>query len=150
MKSLYCNDYESIIKNLVYKDKQFHGKTLFLTLKKVYKIIGKGKVDFGGSEFVEADKQLFQPEKSNAEDKFGWWNLNPGNYWIEFNESFKSINEKLFIISPSRRILLNGTYHSTIVTIESEFSPKALLVVGDNGISIKENARISLCKVFDI
>jgi hypothetical protein len=150
MKALYCTEFENIIQNLINKDKQLHGKTLFLTLKHVYKIVGKGKVDFGGSEFVEADKELLIPVKINPEDKYGWWELEPGTYHIEFNERFENENDILFILSPSRRITLNGTFHSTVVTIDHKYSPKALLVVGANGISIKENARISLCKVFDI
>ena len=150
MKALYCNEIENTIMNLVYKEKQFHGKTLFLTLKNVYKITGKGAVDFGGSEYTDADKEIIVPVKKTSEDKYGWWDLNAGTYHIEFNESFKSEIERLYMISPSRRILKNGSFHSTAVTIESDYTPSSLLFVGSNGISIKENARISLCKVFEI
>ena len=150
MKILYCNDIESTISNLISKDKQFHGKTLYLTLKHVYKIIGKGSVDFGGSEYHEAEKEIINPVKRIPEDKFGWWDLEPGSYHIEFNERFENEMDRLFIISPSRRILLNGTFHPTIVMIDHKYAAKALLIVGCNGISIKENARISICKIFEI
>jgi hypothetical protein len=150
MKALYCNDIENIIFNHTNKRKQFHGKTLFLTLKHVYKIIGRGKIDFGGSEYHEAEKEIISPVKKAAEDKFGWWELEQDSYHIEFNEKFENENDMLFIISPSRRITLNGTFHPTIVTIDHKYTPKALLIVGSNGISIKENARISICKIFEI
>ena len=150
MKVLYCNDIENTISNYISKERQFHGKTLYLTLKNVYKIVGKGKVDFGGSEYHEAEKEIIPPVKKNAEDKYGWWDLESGSYHIEFNERFDNEMDRLFIISPSRRIVLNGTYHPTIVTIDHKYAAKTLLIVGNNGISIKENARISICKIFEI
>ena len=150
MKVFYCDEIEKNILNLVYKGKQFHGKTLFLTLKEVFRITGKGKVDFGGSEFVEADREIIEPVKKIPEDQYGWWDLDPGTYHVKFNESFEFEKEMLYIITPSKRILSNGAYHPTSVTIESKYSPSALLIVGGNGIAIKENARISLCKILSI
>jgi hypothetical protein len=150
MKLLTCDEIADTILNLINTEKQFHVKTLFLTVKSIYKIQGRGSVDFGGSEYKEAERILISPIKKNQNDKYGWWELEKGTYFIEFNEKFGSPKQRLYIISPSKRILNNGTYHSLIVKVEKEFSPKTLLIVGENGIFIKENARISLCKVFEI
>ena len=150
MKIFKSDEIENTVLNLVYRGKQFHGRTIFLTLKQICMFSGRGCVDFGGSEYVEAEKEVLNPEKRRPEDKFGWWDLDSGTYHMEFNERFESDNDRLYIISSSRRILSNGAFHPTIVTVESKYSPRALLIVGSHGISIKENARISLCKVFEI
>jgi len=150
MEILRCEEYEDTIVGLIHKKKQFHGRTLFLTLKAVHKFVGKGRVDFGGSEFVETEKEILDPVKMSPEDNYGWWELDAGTYYIEYNESFETKEDRLYIISPSRRILHNGVFHPPMVTVESKFAPKGLLIVGRNGISIKQNARISLCKVFII
>ena len=150
MKIFKLDEIEGAIFDLIFKDKQFHGRTLFLTLKTVYRILGKGSVDFGGGEYVQADREKLEPVKRSFDDNYGWWDLEPGTYPIEYNERFESEKERLYLISPSRRIFSSGTFHPVIVVVEKKYSPKGLLIVGGSGISIKENGRISLCKVFEI
>jgi len=48
MKILKCEDYEDQIEGLINNKKQFHGRTLFLTVNKIYRLTGEGRVDFGG------------------------------------------------------------------------------------------------------
>ena len=133
----------NFLTGVVYKEKQVFPHCVHLTVRKIYKVVNPAKVDFGGGEYREADIQAIPPEKSSAEDKYGWWNLSQGIYIVQYNELLSLPSGYLAIVQPSKRILLNGCSHPVALFTDPASPYKTLLHVGLPGIEIKENARIS-------
>lgn len=150
MKKEKGADILEFISNVIYEKKQVEEHSVYLTISKVSRFIGKAEIDFGGSEYKESNLQEINPVKRAPEDKYGWWDLPFGEYLIEFNEELQDVlpSAKLVILQPSERITLNGAFHTTKV-IEKKGKIRATLYIGKNGINIKENARISKLIVLD-
>lgn len=110
-----------------------------LTVAEVYEVVDAGRVDFGGGELEEAEMSPVGTEKREPEDDYGWWNLEPGTYVIEHNESVEG--DRVVEVMPRPEVLRRGAYHPTVHV--SELGPLPLTVGGD-GLRIKENARVSV------
>ncbi|MFX0205934.1 MAG: dCTP deaminase [Candidatus Hodarchaeota archaeon] len=148
MRFLKSDEIEELWDNLIYSPKQLGFASLDLTVKKIYKISSMGVLDFGGSEYQRSDVQLVNPELED-DPKFGWWSLAKGYYLIEYNEQLRSEN-CFAIIFPHQRLLIAGCFHSPFIiqpSVDSD-SIQGLLIVGPDGIRIKENARISSAITF--
>lgn len=150
MKKEKGTDILDFIGNIIYKKKQVEDYSVYLTIKKVFKFTGKAELDFGGSEYTEAKTEEIEPIKRKPEDKYGWWELAGGEYLVEFNEKLEKLlpESKLVILQPAERITLNGTFHATKI-IEKKGEIRLTLHVGESGINIKENARISKLTALD-
>ncbi|MEO0293016.1 MAG: hypothetical protein ABIN61_02200 [candidate division WOR-3 bacterium] len=137
-------DILGILYNILHERKQVEDYGVYLTVGKVFRFRSKGMVDFGGSEYKESELEEIKPVKRKEEDKYGWWDLPKGEYLIEFNEEIKEIlpDAELVLIQPSERIIMSGAFHSMMI-IEKTGPIRVTLYVGENGIEIKENARIS-------
>ena len=148
MRFLRTKELEKTWKNLIYPPKQLEEFTLDLTVKKIYSIKKQGALDFGGSEYQPADLEPLSP-KLEDDPKYGWWNLSKGIYIIEYNENL-SESECLAIVSPHQRLLHTGCYHPTFIVNPSRNSQplQGLLSVDNQGVQIKENARISTTLCF--
>ncbi|MEF8880118.1 MAG: dCTP deaminase [Candidatus Thermoplasmatota archaeon] len=136
---------ENNIKDIVHEDTQRHEKTVDLTLNKVMKIKNRGSLDFGGSEYQPSDTEEIPPKKKTEDDKYGWWRLDEGIYLVEYNEK---INRGNVWIQPHSRLIKTGAYTPGRI-IEEEGKITGLLIVGDNGVDIKENARIATAYSFE-
>ena len=146
-------DNEEIVQiwqNLVYSPKQVKRNSLELTLKSIHTFKGRGQIDFGGGEYKEAKQQEIVPKLEN-DPKYGWWDLEKGNYCIMYNEIIVKPNY-FALISPHARILRTGVFHPTFVWIlEEKRQPiVTILQVGENGLRVKENARISTAMTFKL
>lgn len=135
------------IDNLISDDKQIGTRSLELTVREIRRFVGHGKVDFGGSEWQGAKVEPIPPLPQNADDEHGWWVLHRGLYQVVLNEKLTGPMPGVGIITPSERLTTTGAYHHAVVIDEDEIPP-LLLVVGENGIEIKENARISKLIIF--
>lgn len=147
MHILKSSELESYWKNLVYIPKQIRDYFLDLTVKKIFSLKTQGSLDFGGSEYQPSEIQSI---KSMIEDdpQYGWWSLLKGCYMVEYNEMLQKKGQA--IVYPHHRLLMTGCFHSPfIVKSSKEPSPiNGMLIVGDNGIRVKENARISTALTF--
>jgi hypothetical protein len=137
---------------LVYFPKQTNVIGLDLTVKKIYSLQSQGALDFGGSEFLQANKTLIDPKIEN-DPKYGWWTLNKAEYIVEFNEIL--IHKEYFaIVFPHDRLQMTGCYHSPFIvnpaTSEEHIPLSTLLIVFSEGVRIKENARISTALTYRI
>lgn len=129
---------------------QRHRYETDLTVKAVFRLTGPGSVDFGGSEEVYAPVETLPPNKIDAADAYGWWNLAPGSYRIRFNEAVKLSETQLAFLQPHERLLQAGASHSAFYYSESRDTLETTLSVGSGGIRIKENARVSRLLIMEL
>ncbi len=147
MKFLKKISLKKKVRNYIYEPKQINDEFIYLTVKNIYIVEEPGSIDFGGSEYAPAKILALSPEKIDKNDKYGWWRLKPGNYLIEFNEEILPENGLYVKIFPAHFLLRNNAYHPEIFfPLKEEFLKEYKyipLLVGEPGISIKQNARVS-------
>ena len=140
-------DISQVVRDYIHEGKQFTSdkKSAILTVKRVGRVAGAGALDFGGSEYSAAEVSWLDPQKQNPDDTYGWWKLSPGEYRIEFNESLypPEGTRALLLFHPWFEAVAAGVSHpSEVITLDR--SPlQTHVTVGPQGLSIKENARIS-------
>ncbi len=138
-------DVTQIVGDYIHEGKQFatDKKSAVLTVKSISRIIDGGALDFGGSEYGEAEVSRLQPEKRNSEDKYGWWQLSPGQYRVELNERIYPSEGTQLMLHPWSHAVAAGVTHP-VELISGERSPLFThITVGPQGLAVKENARIS-------
>lgn len=131
-----------LVEGIISDEKQVNDLSVDLTVKEVYELHTPGVMDFGGGEYVESGKHKLEPVKAMPDDDFGWWHLHPGVYLVTLNETIDSI-KGLGLMSPHPRLLKCGATHSTLVVHEWKSEYILPLSVGENGMEMKENSRIS-------
>jgi len=151
IKEIVQNSIEDYPKfDMQFDDDRGIGKGNFdLTVGKIFKISGKGKMDFSDNEREIAKTEEIGPEKENEDDKYGWWNLATGIYRIEVNEKIK-LPENLAGRIYSRASLLKNGVFVVPCYLQKGFDSErldsgrkfTLVVQNPEGIDIKENARI--------
>lgn len=138
LKLLSAEKIVDFLKNLTYSKTQVSETGVDLTVNKIYKFENRGDIDFGGGERKDAELSEISPTLRNKDDDYGWWELDSGTYLLKYNEELEE--EKNCIIQPLERLYRNSTTHPTIVSKEITKIP---INVGEPGISIKENSRVS-------
>lgn len=150
MKNTEKKDILDFIGNIIHEKTQIDEDSIYLTVSKIFNLTTKGEIDFGGSEYKESEREIIEPVKRSLEDKYGWWELNPGEYFVMFNEKLQDIipKDKTVILQPSERLIKTGAFHPTRV-LNKRGAISTILYVGNNGLKIKENARVSRLFVLD-
>lgn len=133
-----------LLENLIYSDTQVSEMGVDLTVSKIYKVDDTGAIDFGGGEREDSNISEIEPEFKNPEDDYGWWELKPGTYLMEYNE--KLTGEENLFLQPLERLIRNSATHPSKFVRKLELVP--LHVRGDV-IEIKENSRVSRILSFD-
>ncbi|MBI5251418.1 MAG: dCTP deaminase [Desulfomonile tiedjei] len=133
----------SLTKRLISAKKQINSCSIDLTVRCISLVGLGGHLDFGGSEYKEASSSPLTPEKRTPDEPYGWWNLGSGNYLVQFNEILTPPEGSLIMIFPHERIVAAGISHPPIAVDKLDENLCVNLVVGQEGISIKENARVS-------
>jgi deoxycytidine triphosphate deaminase len=131
------------IDGLVHLDTQRAPNGLDLTVDRVYRTTGHGRLDFGGSEVQAAPREPLTPVLDDPGDDYRWWTLEKGAYIIEYNESLTLGEGQQARISPLERTLLAGAHHGTFVLDDGHDPLETLLVVTRMGCRLKENCRLS-------
>jgi deoxycytidine triphosphate deaminase len=131
-----------LVKNLIHGEKQVKEYSLDLTVREVFKLEGPGSIDFGGSEYAEPKKVKVNPVKQKPDDKYEWWHLEAGTYLVTLNETIEKV-DGIGFLSPHPRLMKAGCTHTTLFTLEWRRDYILPLTVGENGLKLKENARIS-------
>lgn len=139
------NDLLTVLQNIVHEETQFpeQNNLAYITVKRIGRLETSGALDFGGSEYASAEIRWLEPEKGASDDKYGWWNLDSGKYFVQFNESLKLDDKSGILLQIWSKALHAGVSHPTMVITESQDPLHTLITVGDQGTSIKENARLS-------
>jgi hypothetical protein len=143
------------VSNIIHEGKQFPEGLSFayLTVDRIGEYAGIGRLDFGGSEYAEADVEWLAPVKKSSDDTYGWWHLTPGTYLVLFNESVEVPAGNRFYLQIWEKAARNAaSIPFAILEGGQDVGPDPLsctLFVGGAGIEIKENARLAQLGVLD-
>ena len=107
-----------------------------LTVTEIYTVQSPGRVDFGGGELEQATVAPHPRVWRDEDDDYQWWHLAAGTYLIEYNESLAGPA----LLQPRTEIVERGASHPSLRVAEL---PRVALTVGDAGLRLKENARVS-------
>ena len=138
---------------LVHFDTQASSRSgLDLTAADVFAFTAPGQIDFGGDEARPAERERLTPEKTDPGDDYGWWNLDAGTYAIRYNESIELTRDQIALLVPHERLLAAGAHHPVSwlrAPREVDDALETVLSVGDPGLHVKENARLSTLLFFE-
>ncbi|MFB6135718.1 MAG: dCTP deaminase [Halobacteriaceae archaeon] len=130
-------DLENALEGLLHAETQLHDGGADLSVAEVYAVDEPGRVDFGGGELAPAALAPVETELRAEGDEYGWWNLEAGQYLVEYNESLAGGE---FRLEPRRELLERGGSHPSLAVTDL---PRVPLSVGGAGLRLKENARVS-------
>ncbi len=142
--------FEQVVSGGIHADTQVESSSVSLTVAGILRAGGPGQLDFGGGELQLAEREPLEPEKRDPDDDYGWWELGPGTYLMECNENLDLQPGQWALLSPHDHLLWNGLHHPTLTLGEDDSSVRLTypLQVHDAGTAIKENARVSVLRVF--
>jgi len=140
----------AFVGNLRNKDRQVGSYSVDLTVKSISQLEGVGRVDFSGKDFAWGQRSILSPKQTEISDPRGWWRLPAGQYLVRLNEGLTLPPNSIAMVLPHERICQNGAYHPALFIQAAVQHIEVLLQVGNFGIEIKENARISYVLVFDL
>ncbi len=143
MKLLPGREAAASLNRLIHERTQVHDYSIDLTVKAIFEITECGSVDFGNSEYTLGRRDEIETYKRNPDDKYGWWDLARGCYLMHLNESVALHDDEIALVQSDERLLLCGAYVPSFFFRGPRQLLEALLVVGDQGIEIKENARVA-------
>ena len=133
-----ASELTTLVDGLLHEETQVTDRGLDLTVAEIYEIEAAGRVDFGGGELEEAALAPHDKQWRDEDDDYRWWQLDGGQYLVEYNESF-SVDNPL-TVQTRNAVLERGAFHPTL---ERHDLGRVPLSVSPGGIRLKENARIS-------
>lgn len=141
--------FDGLLDDALHADTQVEDRTVSLTAGAISELTGPGHLDFGGSEFQLADRHAVEPMKRNEDDDYGWWSLAEGQYIVEFNETIDLTQGHYGLVQPHDHLYWNGVNHPTLLldADDTDMRISIPITVGQNGVEIKENARVSSLRV---
>ena len=129
---------------------QLHGYSVHLTVRNIFSVDPIGQLDFGGHEYKPAGKLAIAAQRRQPDDRYQWWDLGRGCYFVEFNETLELAEDEIALLEPDERLLRTGATHVPMF-LRGRVSPvEALLQVEALHLDIKQNARISRLRVFHL
>ena len=149
MRYLTGEEVLGLLGNIVYQEKQQHAYECDLTVEAIFRVNRGGALDFGGSEYEPAEREMVKPKKISKEDKYGWWELAQGNYILRFNEGIDLKENQIGFVQAHERLILSGGQHPAFHFRGRREKLMTLLSVGADGLRIKENARVTKLMVME-
>lgn len=138
------------ISGILHAKYQVHGFCVHLTARKVSAVNPIGQIDFGGNEYIPAGRLEITPQQLRAEDKYLWWELGRGGYFVECNETLHLAPDQIALIEPEDRLLRAGGWHVPLF-VRGHVEPVELLIqVIGTRLRVKENARIARVRIFSL
>ncbi len=149
MKVLSGGEAFKRLEGAIEEDVQAEERGVALTVAAVFRAESCARLDFSGTEHVEAGRNELAREKRDASDERGWWLLERGSYLVQLNEAILLQAGTIGFLSPHPRLLEAGASHPTLCLPggRQPHAPVLPLQVGDRGLALEENARISLLAV---
>ncbi len=148
MRILTGEEVQKLLAGIIYADRQRQKRSFDLTVKVICRLKSPGALDFGGSEFKPTELEVQKERRRNPGDKYGWWELSPGEYMVRFNETLSLPEGYVAMLVPHERLLRAGATHPLLFLQTGEVPSEVPLVVPSVGLQIKENARISTVAVW--
>ncbi len=137
------DDVAAQLDGLVHLDTQRAATGIDLTVDTVYRTTGHGQLDFGGSEFAEAPREVITPTLDDPGDDYGWWTLDQGSYVVAYNESLRLDEGQRALLRPLERTMLAGAHHPAFTLSDGRDPLHGLLLVTRMGCRLKENGRLT-------
>ncbi len=135
--------FDEWVEGTTHRDNQVDEHGVHLTVAAVHSPYSRGKIDFGGSELAPTSARALETSPKTPGDRYGWWRLSEGIYVVEFNETLREGAPPALLVS-NQRLLNCGSALASAIFTSGEM--RTLLTVGEEGIDIKENARIALLR----
>jgi deoxycytidine triphosphate deaminase len=136
------------ISGILHPKYQVHGFSVHLTAHNIFSVDSTGQIDFGGGEYIPAGRTEIPAHQLRAEDKYLWWELDRGCYFIQCNETLHLAADEIALIEPEDRLLRAGGWHVPLFVRGHVEPVELLLQVGALQLRVKENARIARVRVF--
>jgi deoxycytidine triphosphate deaminase len=150
MELVTGKDAAARVQGMIHPKYQVHRYSVYLTVKMIFSIEPTGRVDFGGKEYATAGRVALELHKRSPEDRYLWWNLGRGAYFVEFNETLELPEDEIGVLEPDERLLRAGATHGTI-WLRGRIEPVEMMVeVGALHLAIKNNARTSRIRVYKL
>ncbi len=127
---------------------QVHRYSVHLTVQKIYSVDPVAQLDYAGSEYVPAGQMAIATQRRQPEDRWEWWDLSRGSYFVEFNETLELPEDEIALLEPHDRLLRAGADHVPIFLRGRAAPILALVRVEALRLQIKQNARISRIRAF--
>ncbi len=138
------------IAGILHPKYQVHGYFVNLTAPKIFLVDPTGQIDFGGSEYIAAGRMEIAPQHLRPEDRYQWWELGRGSYFVECNEILDLEEDEIALIEPDDRLLRTGAWHVPFYVRGRAAAVQLLLEVGAARLRVKENARLARFRLFRI
>ena len=136
------------ISGILHAKYQVHGYYVNLTASKISALDPTGQVDFGGNEYIAAGHIEMAAQSVRLGDRYQWWKLVSGSYFVECNETLNLAEDEIALIEPDDRLLRAGASHVPQY-VRGHLAPVELLLeVKATCLRVKENARISRVRLF--
>jgi dUTP pyrophosphatase len=136
---------EKLIENFIDLETQLQPASFDLTLDEIYLLTSPASIDF-------TNKERKLPNYKKIEFNNDWIELNNGIYLISFNEIVNIPNDLLALVRPRSSLVRSGaTIFSSLW--DPGYSGKSnclLVVLNENGIKLKKNARIAQMVFFKL
>jgi hypothetical protein len=136
------------VSGILHAKYQVHGYFVNLTASKISALDPTGQVDFGGNEYIAAGHIEMAPQRVRLEDRYQWWNLVSGSYFVQCNETLDLAEDEIALIEPDDRLLRAGASHVPQFVRGHVVPVELLLEVKAACLRVKENARISRVRLF--
>jgi dUTP pyrophosphatase len=136
---------EKLIENFVDLDTQLQPASFDLTLNEIFLLTSSASIDF-------TNKERKLPNYKKIEFNEDWIELNEGIYLISFNEIVNIPNDLIAFVRPRSSLIRSGaTIFSSLW--DPGYSGKSnclLVILNENGIRLKKNARIAQIVFFKL
>jgi len=136
-------DLLTAVDGLLHEETQVHDAGIDLTVSEVAVVDEAGRVDFGGGELEPARTRPHETRKRRPEDDYEWWHLDSGTYLLTYNESLAA--DESVLLQTREAVLERGASHPTRVVTSL---PRMPLSVGEGGLYLKQNARVSTLRPY--
>lgn len=136
------------ISGLISAKHQIHAYTVDVTVKTIHSVDPTGRVDFGGSEYTPAGKMPLAAQRYNLEDKYLWWELGRGSYFVEFNEAVELTPEEFGYLEADDRLIRAGATLAPLYLRGRAVPLETLLTLEAVRLQVKQNARIARIRIF--
>ncbi|HXE74032.1 MAG TPA: hypothetical protein VNN18_00145 [Candidatus Xenobia bacterium] len=134
--------------NILSDKHQVHAYAVDLTARQVFRLDPTGTVDFGGSEYVAAERHPMPTHQKHSQDRYQWWTLPHGAYMVEFNETIELAEDELGLLEPHERLLRAGAELPARYLRGPHNPCWGLMSVTCAQVQIKQNARVATLRVF--
>jgi len=134
--------------NILSEKHQVHAYAVDLTARQIFRLDPTGTVDFGGSEYVAAERHPMPTHQKHSQDRYQWWTLPHGAYMVEFNETIELAEDELGLLEPHERLLRAGAELPARYLRGPHNPCWGMLSVSCAQVQIKQNARVAALRVF--